>query len=204
MPSKFLNLTSEQISSRLSDAAHLQNEPSFPHELLHGDTRPAAVLIPFLQRENEWHILFTRRTDSLPEHSGQVAFPGGRTDPQDASPEVTALREAHEEINLNPNDVQILGNLQRMPTISNYCVTPIVGLIPWPYEFTLKIEEVSRIFTIPLEWLSNPSNHKIEERVLPPPYDPIPVVYFNEFNGELLWGVSARITLNLLEILHLL
>jgi hypothetical protein len=91
-----------------------------------------------------------------------------------------------------------------MPTISNYCVTPIVGLIPWPYEFTLKIEEVSRIFTIPLEWLSNPSNHKIEERVLPPPYDPIPVVYFNEFNGELLWGVSARITLNLLEILHLL
>ena len=204
MPLKYKNLSTEQISQRLSEATYSQSEPTFPSELLNGDSRPAAVLIPFLRRDGEWHILYTRRTDTLPEHSGQVAFPGGRTDPQDTSPETTALREAYEEINLNPKDVQILGNLRRMPTISNYCVTPVVGLIPWPYNFILRIEEVSRIFTIPLKWLSNPSNHTIEKRVLPPPFDPIPVVYFNEFDGELLWGVSARITLNLLNILHLL
>ena len=204
MLSNYLDLSTEQISLRLSKATEIPPEIPYPPELFNDDSRPAAVLIPFLVNQGDWHILFTRRTDTLPEHSGQVAFPGGRTDPQDSSPANTALREAYEEINLYPNDVQILGYLQRMPTITNYRVTPVVGFIPWPYNFSLKKEEVSRIFTIPLEWLSNPNNHKIEERALPKPYAPIPVVYFKKYDGETLWGVSARITLNLLKILQLI
>lgn len=198
------DISTKEISARLSETSDKADEISYPIELFNEEQRPAAVLIPFLQKDGRWHILFTRRTDTLPEHSGQVAFPGGRKDPQDNSPIATALREAYEEINLKPVDVRILGFLQRIPTITNYCVTPVVGLISWPYNFTLRKEEVSKIFTIPLEWLSDPENHTIQERALPRPYDPIPVIFFKEYDGEVLWGVSARITLNLLKTLRLL
>ena len=204
MTQYIINLSTEEISSRLSKATDTPSDITFPSGLFNHYPRPAAVLIPFLRKEGEWHVLFTRRTDTLPEHSGQVAFPGGRTDPQDSSPISTALREAYEEINLKPDAVEILGNLKRLPTVTNYCVTPIVGAIPWPYEFSLKKEEVSKIFTIPLKWLCDPKNHKIQQRSLSMPNKSIPVVYFKKYDGELLWGVSARITINLLKTLNLL
>lgn len=204
MTQNIFNLSTEEISSRLSKASDTLPDITAPSGLFNHDPRPAAVLIPFLRKEEEWHILFTRRTDTLPEHSGQVAFPGGRTDPQDSSPIATALREAYEEINLKPDAVKILGNLKRLPTITNYCVTPVVGAIPWPYEFSLKKEEVSRLFTIPLLWLSDPNNHEIQQPTLPMLNKSIPVFYFKQYDGELLWGVSARITINLLKTLNLL
>ena len=157
-----------------------------------------------LRNLGKWEVLFTRRTSSLPEHSGQVAFPGGRADPEDDSPEDTALREAEEEINLDPSDVLVLGRLRELRTITNYCVQPIVGKIPWPYDFVLAKEEVSRVFSIPLEWLADPDNHKIQFRELPEPHPPAPVIYFDRYDGELLWGVSAEITLNFLESLQLI
>lgn len=163
----------------------------------------AAVLVPVLKKGRDWHVLFTRRTSSLPEHSGQVAFPGGRSDPGDTSPEMTALREAEEEIRLLPGDVKLLGRLNQLRTISNYCVFPVVGCIPWPYDFILAKEEVSRVFTIPLKWLADPENHQIHYRELPEPYPPAPVIYFDLYDDELLWGVSAEITLNFLESLQL-
>jgi 8-oxo-dGTP pyrophosphatase MutT (NUDIX family) len=202
-------LTTESISRLLYIALQSPQKKSsniarFPTGFLPETPRPAAVLVPFLRKNDTWHILFTRRTATLPEHSDQVAFPGGRSDPEDFSPEQTALREAQEEINLNAEHVKILGRLRELRTITNYCVTPVIGEIPWPYEFKLAIEEVSRIFTIPLYWLANPSNHTIRSRELPPPYSPVPVIYFNKFDNELLWGVSAQITLDLLEALDLI
>jgi 8-oxo-dGTP pyrophosphatase MutT (NUDIX family) len=199
----FLDLTEEEISERLSQDSITTHEFDFPIELFQESPKPAAVLIPFLRKDNSWHILYTRRTDTLPEHSGQVAFPGGRTDPEDISPEATAIREAYEEIRLKPSDVKILGRMHSIATITNYFVTPIIGVIPWPYNFVLRKEEVSKVFMIPMEWLSDPRNHSIQERKLPKPYPPIPVVYFERYNGELLWGVSARITLNLLDTLKI-
>jgi 8-oxo-dGTP pyrophosphatase MutT (NUDIX family) len=196
----FLNhLTAQEISRRLALAqknGSAEPSPEFPrmHELLPGKPRPAAVLIPLLQKEGEWHLLFTRRNANLPEHSGQVAFPGGRSDPGDTSPEMTALRESHEEIGLNPQDVHLLGRLHDFITITNYQVTPVVGVIPWPYEFHLQVHEVSRVFTIPLSWLAEISNSEEHWRQLPAPYDPVPVVYYKEYDGEVLWGASARFT----------
>jgi len=140
MVRKLINLSLEEISSRLSQVSETPPDIPLPSELVTHQPRPAAVLIPFLHKEGEWHILYTRRTDTLPEHSGQVAFPGGMTDPQDSSPVATALREADEEISLKPEVVKILGSLKRLPTITNYFVTPIVGAIPWPYEFSIKEE----------------------------------------------------------------
>jgi 8-oxo-dGTP pyrophosphatase MutT (NUDIX family) len=169
--------------------------------------RPAAVLVPFLQAPvtpngaPEWQLLYTRRTDTLAEHKGQVAFPGGRADAQDGSAEATALRETYEEIGLAPDEVRILGRLENMLTITNYCITPVVGIIPWPYSFHLASNEVSRVFTIPLAWLADPRHHETRPRALPPPYGSIPVVYFERYDGELLWGISASITLALLSAL---
>lgn len=208
MNSLIQGLTEEDISARLAKIDHRQERkknynPRFPPELFDDHPHYAAVLVPMLKISGEWNILFTRRTSSLPEHSGQVAFPGGRADPEDDTAEETALREAKEEINLSPQDVQVLGRLRELRTISNYCVQPIVGSIPWPFEYKLAKEEVSRVFTIPLEWLADPSNHEIQYRELPEPYSPVPVIYFRRYDGELLWGVSAEITLNFLESLQL-
>jgi 8-oxo-dGTP pyrophosphatase MutT (NUDIX family) len=130
-----------------------------------------------------------------------VAFPGGRADPQDTSPEQTALREASEEIGLRPQDVRILGRLQDYLTITNYQVTPVVGVIPWPYDLHPAEQEVSRVFAIPLDWLAQAENHEERPRLLPPPYPPARVIYFHPYDGEVLWGASARMTLNLLQAL---
>ena len=154
-----------------------------------------------------WHLLLTRRSDHLAEHRGQVAFPGGRSDPGDPSPEATALREAEEEIGLKPADVQILGCLNNVLTITNYCITPVIGVIPWPYPIRLEQNEVSRVFTIPLNWLAAPGHHELRQRTFPPPYstslgsESFPVIYFHPYDNEVLWGVSAKITMDLLKAL---
>ena len=209
MSSQINALTATGISLQLAEfldkeIVRRDFNPSYPPEFFNEYPHNAAVLVPILKQDHKWHVLFTRRTSSLPEHSGQVAFPGGRAEPDDDSPEVTALREAHEEIDLSPSDVKILGRLREIRTISNYCVTPVVGRIPWPYEFQLAREEVSRVFTIPLDWLADLKNHEIKFRELPSPHSPVPVIYFNRFDGELLWGISAEITLNFLESLQLI
>lgn len=160
--------------------------------------KPAAVLIPLLRSSGEWLALLTRRNSRLPEHSGQVSFPGGRVDPTDRSVEDTALREAHEEIGLHPQDVHLIGRLREYRTITNYLVTPIVGTLPWPYPLKPAADEVSRVFTIPLTWMADSRNHEERQRELPSPFGPAKVIFFQPYDGEVLWGASARIMLDLL------
>jgi 8-oxo-dGTP pyrophosphatase MutT (NUDIX family) len=195
-----LDLTESEISQRLT-ASQLSLVEDKQTPFLPTTPRPAAVLIPFLRISGAWHILFTRRTETVADHKGQVAFPGGQADPGDASPEETALREAEEEISLKPSDVRILGRLSELPTITNYCVTPVVGVIPWPYPLRLAEVEVCRAFSIPLAWLADPAHHEIRSRIVPGSATPLPVIYFQPYDGELLWGVSAQITVNLLAAL---
>jgi len=197
-------LTETAISSRLTAALDSSKGEDCSAQWVSTLPRPAAVLIPFLKLSGQWHILFTRRTESVADHKGQVAFPGGGADPRDTSPEYTALREAREEIGLEPADVKILGRLQELPTVSNYCVTPIVGVMPWPYPLRLETGEVDREFVIPLVWLAEPSHHETRSRTLPGKLVQIPVIYFQPYDGELLWGVSAQITVNLLTSLKLI
>lgn len=182
-------------------------------KIVPGAPRPAAVLVPFFayndaeKAKNEWQVLFTRRTNTVADHQGQVAFPGGSADPTDISSEMTALREAQEEIGLDPAQVKILGKMHSLWTISNYMVTPVIGIIPWPFPIRLEEVEVSRVFSIPLDWLADPTHHEVRYRTIPPQYSQVlgrefhPVIYFQPYQDELLWGVSAEITLRLINIL---
>ncbi|HLD94296.1 MAG TPA: CoA pyrophosphatase [Anaerolineales bacterium] len=167
------------------------------------EPKPAAVLIPLLRQGEEWQLLYILRARVEGDmHSAQVAFPGGRLDPGETSPQEAALREAREEIALDTTGVRLLGLLEDFITISNYRVTPVVGVIPWPTDLHPDPREVQRIFTIPLSWLADPSNWEQRERVAPNGQT-VKVVYFKQYEKELLWGVTARITLNFLEALEL-
>ncbi|MBS1249546.1 MAG: putative Nudix hydrolase NudL [Chloroflexi bacterium] len=161
----------------------------------------AAVLLPLLQKGGEWHLLFIRRMHNHNDrHSGQVAFPGGRTDTGDEDLLATALREAKEEINLQPADVNVLGCLSHLHTVTKYKVIPFVGQIPWPYALEPEPKEVSSIFTIPLKWLSDPKN-RIVRQWTPSPgkIEPYPIIFYEEYRGEMLWGASARMVEELVE-----
>lgn len=160
----------------------------------------AAVLVPLTFYQNEWHILYTRRTDRVESHKGQVSFPGGACDEGETTPEETALREAYEEIGLAPDDVKVLGRLNRLITISSFRVSPVVGVIPWPYAFKVASVEVARVFTIPLLWLANRNNYweffvRDSERSL---------IAYHPYDGELLWGATARMTVNFLKTLDII
>lgn len=167
----------------------------------------AAVLINLLQRNNEWHVLFIKRAERNGDyHSGQVAFPGGKYEEGDSSIRHTALREAHEEIGLHPAHVEVLGCLDSYTTISNFQIYPFVSLVPWPTALTPQKSEVAKIFTIPLRWLADEKNYSLKtphrrHPSIPAGSDRPQAVYFEHYDGELLWGATARITLSLLQAL---
>ncbi|MFC2028387.1 NUDIX hydrolase [Chloroflexota bacterium] len=164
----------------------------------------AAVLIPLIYQESEWAVVFTRRTEQVDSHKGQVSFPGGACDPQEMKAEDTALREAWEEIGVKREEVNILGKLNDIVTITDFRVTPVIGIIPWPYQFTLSLQEVSRVFKIPLGWLAQPSNWKEEKLKLDGSDKEYSLIRYHPFDGEILWGATARITHNFLEVLDLI
>jgi len=190
----FQKLLNAQLNALDSDG--YAEIPVKPDTVLRG----AAVLVPLTLYENEWHILYTRRTDKVESHKGQVSFPGGASDDGETTPEQTALREAEEEIGLRPADVKLLGRLSQLITVSSFRVSPIVGVIPWPYAFRVAGVEVARVFTIPLAWLADRNNYwefslRESDRSL---------IAYHPFDGELLWGATARMTVNFLKTLELL
>lgn len=202
-PASLSVLTEERIAQLLAARAadpYITPMREFPSET---QPRPAAVLIPMLRQSDEWHLLYILRAQVEGDmHSAQVAFPGGRLDPGETRAEQAALREADEEVGLDGTQVRLLGHLEDFITISDYQVTPVVGVIPWPTELHTDPREVQRAFTIPLAWLADPANREERERIAPNGQS-VNVVYFKQYDKELLWGVTARITLNFLEALKL-
>jgi len=198
-----MNLSEDYISQKLeesrkdnADSDGYAEIPVKPNTRL----KNAAVLVPLTYVQNEWHLLFTRRTDRVHSHKGQVSFPGGASDEGETTPEQTALREADEEIGLRPADVKVLGMLSQLITISSFRVTPIVGVIPWPYTFKVAGVEVARVFTIPLLWLSDVNNYwefslRDSDRSL---------IAYHPYDGELLWGATARMTVTFLKTIETL
>jgi 8-oxo-dGTP pyrophosphatase MutT (NUDIX family) len=183
------SLSVEQIRTRLAEINSPQR--NLPPRV---SLRTAAVLVPLACDQGVLHLLFTRRTDLVHDHKGQVAFPGGAVDPQDASVEDTALRETYEEIGIPPEEICVLGRLPPFPTITGFLICPVVGMIPWPYDLHLSKQEVSRVFTVPFQWLVDPVN-RVEKEMIMPDGRVEKVIFFNNYDGEKVWGATARIAL---------
>jgi 8-oxo-dGTP pyrophosphatase MutT (NUDIX family) len=167
------------------------------------EATPAAVLLPLFKEEDEWCLLYTRRTESLNAHRGQVSFPGGMIEDFDQDPIEAALREVEEEIGIPREQVEILGCVDNMFTVTQFSITPVVGKIPWPIAMQLNETEVARAFGVPLSWLSDEANLETEERDIPGLGLRVPVHFFEPYDDEIIWGATARITLNFLEIIGL-
>lgn len=161
------------------------------------DRRAAAVLVPLFVTGDDVGVVLTQRTEHLRRHSGQVAFPGGGWEPGDATLKDTALRESFEEIGLDPNDVDVLGAMEDVPTVgSDYIVRPYVAQIPHPYEFVPDPHEVDRIILPPLELFADVTRRREEMRERE---GRVHHVYFFDFDGAVVWGATARMLVTLVE-----
>ena len=159
-----------------------------------GSLTPASVLFPLVPREGGFYVLLTQRTDHLRDHPGQISFPGGRVEPEDVSPEHTALREAQEEIGLAPEHVEIIGYLPDYCTITGYRVTPVVAIVTPPFELLPDAYEVAEVFEVPLSFLMNPDNHQ-EHSIL---RDGQPRRFFAmPYEKYFIWGATAGIIMSL-------
>lgn len=163
------------------------------------DERLAAVLVPIFERSGDLHLLYIQRSEQV-SHSGQIAFPGGRVDPEDQSPMAAALREAHEEVGIEPGAVEVLGAFPGMRTAtSGILVASFAGLIPWPMSLRANPHEVAEIFSVPLAVLRDPryrqtyswQRHGLEWR--------FPAIVYG---NRAIWGLTYRITLSLLEFME--
>ena len=158
---------------------------------------PAAVLIPLIERGGALHTILTKRTADLRHHPGQVAFPGGKMDAGDPSKTVTALREAQEEIGLDPGLVRIIGEIGEHRTITGFNVTPVLGHVTQHFTPMPETGEVDQVFEVPLEFLMDPKNQRIDGRIWQGQLRRYYVIPYGPFY---IWGATARIIAGLRDL----
>ena len=202
---------SEEFRSRLMSGLRLE-PPALaePDDLLNGDfrlngpddidedtaIREAAVLVPLIEHEDGIHVLLTERSGDLSSHAGQVAFPGGRIDPEDDGPVDAALREAEEEVGLDRSFVNVVGFLDAYETGTRFRVVPVVGFVKPGFELTLNPGEVDEAFEVPLAFLMDPENH---ERHSATWKGKRRTFYAMPYDGHYIWGATAGMIVNLYE-----
>lgn len=161
--------------------------------------KPAAVLIAIQERADGDYVVLTKRGDNMPTHKGQIAFPGGRVHAEDADLVATALRECHEEIGIVPEHVRVLGRLDEFTAGYGIVVTPVVGVIPPQYEFLLDLAETSAVASLPIRSLMEPGTYVKNAHLSPGGH---PSYHFYVNNGWDIWGVTARILVQFLELAY--
>lgn len=169
-----------------------------PQEIAGNGHKPAAVLIPIQERQDDDYLVLTKRADHLRTHKGQIAFPGGRVDPHDVDVIETALRECHEEIGIGPECVRILGRLDQFTAGYGLVVTPVVGVIPAHCEFRIDPAETTAVASMPIRSLMEPQNFTMDDDRSPGGH---PSYHFY-VNGWDVWGVTARIIVQFLELVY--
>ena len=179
-----------QIRKKLSSRQRKVIEhPPFSH---------AAVLVPLFQKDGNCHLLFTKRSEEVKYHKGEISFPGGVVDEEDKELINTALREAFEEIGLKENDVQIIGILDDIVTITEFIVTPIVGLFPYPYPFKVSEAEIAELIEVPLASLLDEDCFSEREIIRGTGKE---VVYAYQYGNHIIWGATARILKQFLDLI---
>jgi 8-oxo-dGTP pyrophosphatase MutT (NUDIX family) len=180
----------DQIGTILSSRKRRVIEhPPFSH---------AAVLVPLFKKGDGCHLLFTKRSDQVKHHKGEISFPGGVVDEEDLELINTALREAHEEIGLKQNDVQIIGILDDIVTITEFIVTPIVGLFPYPYPFKVSEVEIAELIEVPLSSLLREKSFSEKEIIRGGQKE---AVYAYQYGDHIIWGATARILKQFLDLI---
>lgn len=180
-------------------------QPEVREEMKYAERAPmrAAVLVPVVMRD-EPTVLLTERTAHLSTHSGQIAFPGGKADEEDADEAATALREAEEEVGLAHGFVQVLGTLPVYVTGSSFIITPVVALVQLGFELNPNANEVADVFEVPLGFLMNPANHhrhQIEINGLRREWFSMPYQMPGEAESRFIWGATAGMLRNLYRFL---
>ncbi len=170
----------------------IERWPASLQERLSATLTPAGVLIPVMQRARSLSVLLTQRSAELKHHAGQVSFPGGRMEEDDSDVRVTALRETHEEVGIEPRHVSVIGYLGSMPTITGYAVTPVVGLVSESAELVIDRTEVEFAFEVPLDFLLDESNDRLVDREFQG--RAFPMVEFH-YEGQRIWGATAQMLL---------
>jgi 8-oxo-dGTP pyrophosphatase MutT (NUDIX family) len=163
--------------------------------------RQAAVLLPLFKNATDYHLVFTKRTETVRYHKGQVSFPGGSFEPADGDLLTTALRESYEEVGIRPEHVSILGRLDDLATFStSFTISPFVGLIPYPYPFRPDPIEVAIVFDASLSILADPT---VGRRYIRARDDGATIEdYEFHVDGHVIWGATARIIHHFLEVMN--
>jgi 8-oxo-dGTP pyrophosphatase MutT (NUDIX family) len=187
-----------------AEAAALRQATRGDHDLNPGMTppsielRPAAVLVPLVDRPEGMSVLLTQRTAHLSAHAGQIAFPGGRLEPEDPDAAAAALRETEEEVGLRRDRVTLVGRLDTYVTGTGFEITPVVGIVAPPFSLTIDPFEVADVFEVPLSFVLDPGNHRRTERL----FEQRPRVFFVlPYEGRNIWGATAGMLVNLAEVL---
>lgn len=156
----------------------------------------AAVLLPLLCKDGAWHILVTQRTQTVEHHKGQISFPGGACEAIDKDSQATALRETYEEVGVPPECVEVLGVLDDFCTITGFLVTPFVGVIPHPFEYSTNSDEVESAIEVPLSFFCDGAHLRVEEREFDGrAYE----VLFWDYGSYTIWGATAQILKTFLD-----
>ena len=159
---------------------------------------PSAVLLPIYYKQGQYYILFTKRTGKVKEHRGQISFPGGAYQDGDRTLVDTALRECAEEIGLMADRVEVLGELDDTVTrTTGYIISPFVAIIPWPYPFKVDQWETEEIIEVPISALLDKSSLRQETKIIE---GKTVTSYFYHYQGRIIWGATARILNQFLDI----
>ena len=158
----------------------------------------AGVMMPLYKNEKEYFIVLTKRSNEVKMHKGEVSFPGGMCEEDDGNTMVTALRECCEEIGVKQNDVEVIGRLDDMYTLTGFVITPYVGIIPYPYSFKTSPGEVAYLINLPLKHLMDVSPDMEEAEHM----GNVQIVPSFHYNGDRVWGATCRLLLQFRKILN--
>jgi 8-oxo-dGTP pyrophosphatase MutT (NUDIX family) len=191
-------------AANAAEAAALREATRGDHDLNPGMTppstalRPAAVLVPLVDRREGMSVLLTQRTPHLTAHAGQISFPGGRIEESDANAVAAALRETEEEVGLTREHVRVIGRLDTYVTGTGFEITPVVGIVRSPFPLTIDPFEVAEVFEVPLSFVVDPKNHRRMTREFE---SRTRVFFVLPYEGRNIWGATAGMLVNLAEVL---